>query len=156
MNFFVTIYCWFETLFGENLAEHMWGWDGAVGDYVKTNLFNKVGFIMIIITALICLGYYLVLNHPRFNRWWSWLIVLGIVGFLNLMIGFYFPYRDLVYDNISEDIVDYITVSNCWSFGMANLILSISFFLIFSLIIKGLSSNCKLTPFAYALNYKKR
>lgn len=151
MEIFGTIYCWFESLFGQNLAEHLWGWDESTGDYIKTNLFNVVGIIAVVIALLMSFGFYRVLNHPRFNRWWSWLIVLGIVGVTNLFIGFYFPFADLVNDNISADITEFISVADCWMFGVANFIVSVSFFFIFSFFLKKWSSNCKRSPFAFSL-----
>jgi hypothetical protein len=151
---FETIYRWFIGLFGYNLAEHLSGWDVAKGDYVKTNLFSQCGIIALISAALVCVTYYYIINHPRFNRLWSWAIMLGIVAFGNFAWAFYISLHDVVAENISSDIAD-ISWDDCFGFGLTNFIVSAVLFvaisLIISLIIKwgrGLpSSNCKYSPF---------
>lgn len=152
------IYCWFQSLFGSNLAEHLWGWDGVAQDYSKQNQFNTIGLIGIAVSAFIVIFYYYILNHPRFSKWWSWLIMLGFTGVINLFIGYGITYSDVLNGTISDDlmyvrdkqgeIVDtLITVSNCWGFGVANMFVSILFFIVLSFGMKWWSTNCKRSPF---------
>jgi membrane-associated HD superfamily phosphohydrolase len=140
------IYKWFYSLFGSNLAEHLSGWDEVTGGYTKSNLFSIVGVSTLIITVVICITYYYVLNHPRWNRWWKWLIFLIIVAIINFLLAFGIAYSDLLAGNISSDLLPIFTF-DCMGFGLANIILSVAFFIIFSFIIKWGSRNCKYSPF---------
>lgn len=165
-DFLGNIYCWFESLFGQNLAEHLWGYNCKSQSYSNSNLFNNVGLIALTISLFIAIIYYYVINHPRFNRWWNWLIMLGVGGVINLLIGHYITATDFVNGYIGDclmyvrdeegNIISYlIHEADCWMFGVANLIVSIGFFIAFSLIINVLgriipqlaSRNCKYSPF---------
>jgi drug/metabolite transporter (DMT)-like permease len=141
------IYRWFTNLFGSDLAEHLSGWDDTAGDYTKSNLFSIIGIVALIIAIVLCVAYYYIYNHPRFNRWWSWLIVLLTVVVVNFGIGFAKMLTDLHNDKISPDIAPNISNFDCLGFGLANLIVSASFFIICSFIIKWGSRNCKHSPF---------
>ena len=143
---FETIYRWFISLFGSNLAEHLSGWDEVTGDYSKINIFSLVGIITLIITIVLCFAYYYLINHPRFNRWWSWLIVLITAAVINFGIAFGLTFSDNLNDNISSDIAD-ISYFNCLGFGFTNVIVSSLYFVIISLIIKWGSRNAKYSPF---------
>jgi len=156
-NLFGDIYCWFEPLFGQNLAEHLWGYNCETLAYER-NAFNTIGLITLAISFLIVMIYYYGINHPRFNRWWSWLIILGITGTINLFIGYYWTATDFHYGYIGDCLMyvrdadgviisHLIHESDCWKFGVANFIVSIGFFTILSFIFKWWSTNCKRSPF---------
>ncbi len=141
-----TIYCWFESLFGSNLADYLWGYNCDEQAYTGDIIFNLIGFLAIIISLFLVLAYYYwPLNHPRFNRWWSWLIVLILSSILNLFVGYTISVTHLN----SGDIGSCMTVSefDCWMFGVANFIVSAFFFSFLTLIFKWKSSNAKYSPF---------
>lgn len=159
MNEFMgAIYCWFDSLFGQNLAEHLWGWDAATEAYTKINQFNLIGLITFLVTLLVGIAYYYwPLNHPQFCRWWSWLIMLILNGVINLFIGYGMTYSDLLNGVISDDLLyvrdesgrvveQLINQSNCWGFGIANFIVSALFFLLVSSMLKWKSTACKHSP----------
>ncbi len=150
------IYCWFESLFGINLAEHLWGFDGA--EYTKPIVYNTIGIIAFAITLFFVLAYYYIINHPRFHRWWSWLIVLVVNSTINLFVGYAWCTNDLYNGNIADnlcyirdesgDIIEYlITESSCLGFGIANVLVTAFFFFALSMCLKWWSSNCKYSPF---------
>ena len=143
-----TIYRWFSSLFGSNLAEHLSGWNEVTGDYTETNLFFFVGISALIICIAACVTYYYILNHPRWNRGFKWLIFLITVLIINFSFAFGICYSDLIADNISSDI-SAISVAECLGFGLANIIVSIVAFVFCSLIIKWGSRNCKFSPFKF-------
>ncbi len=149
------IYCWFEGLYGVDLADHLWGYDCNTGDYTKQNLFNFIGFISIGITFGVALIYYYVIDHPRFARWWHWLIILLLNSTICLFYGASKCLSDMNNGYISQCLMSdgdgnqLITASNCWGFGFANFIVCAVLFFIFSYIIKWGSKNCKNTPFKY-------
>lgn len=150
------IYCFFEGLFGENLAEHLWGYDCDTQSYV-TNAFNQIGIINLIITLFFAILFYYIINHPRFNRWWSWLIILGIAGIINLFIGYGWTANDYYSGNISDCLMyvrdpegniisQLIFPADCWMFGVTNMIVSFLLFSVISFTIKWWSRNCKHSP----------
>jgi hypothetical protein len=145
MEIFGTIFGWFQSFFGDDLAEHLWGWDGA--DYTHTNLFTVFGIIALITALLFCVAYYYIINHPRFNRWWSWLIMLVVTGLINLLVGLSITISDLNGEKIAEDIASFISGLNCFMFGVADFFVSAMFFILFSFCLKWNSSNCKHSPF---------
>ena len=143
---FETIYRLFISLFGSNLAEHLSGWDETVGDYTKSNLFLITGIIILAVVLIACVMYYYVLNHPRQNRWWKWLLFwLLPVAVLNFVISFGITLSDVLAGNISSDISN-ISWLDCLGFGFANFIISALFFAVISFGIKWWSQNCKHSP----------
>jgi hypothetical protein len=153
--FFETIYRWFVALFGGDMADFLSGYEcpseDSGGGYLASNQFLMYGFIALGIALAIMLVYYYVINHPRFNKFWSWLLMLLVVGFSNLFIGAGMTFSDLVAGNIGECLINGdnggIYTSNCWMFGFANFFVSEIFFIIFSIGLKWWSTNCKRTPF---------
>lgn len=149
------IYCWFETFFEQNLAEHLWGFDGS--EYTLPNIYNSVGLVALIVSSFFFIFYYYILNHPRFNQWWSWLIVLAINGIVNFFIGYAWTVTDYLDGNIADnlmyarnedgDIISYlITKSDCWGFGVANFFVATLLFLLLTAGLKWWSRNCKHSP----------
>lgn len=165
-DLFGSIYCWFESLFGQNLAEYLWGYNCETESYSSSNAFYGIGLITLAISLTLVIIYYYVINHPRFNRWWSWLIVLGVTGTISLFVGYQWTATDFLNGYIGDclmyirdeegNITSYlIHESDCWMFGVANLFISVGFFIVFSFIVNVVgrvfpqlaSRNCKYSPF---------
>jgi phosphatidylglycerophosphatase A len=143
--FFETIYRWFMRLFGSPLAEKLSGYDSATEEMQGANQFFPIGIITLVITLAVLLFYYYVLNHPRFNRWWSWLISLIFAGLINLAYGIATTAKYASEGNIGD--ADLVYISESVGFGFANLIVSTLWFIVFSLLFKWWSRNCKYSPF---------
>jgi hypothetical protein len=157
-DFFGTIYSLFDALFGQNLAEYLWGYNCETQSYSNANLFNHVGLVTLGISLGTVVIYYYVINHPRFNRWWSWSIMLGLTTVIGFVVGFCKTLTDyqngyigdcLMYTRDEEGniVSTLISESDCWGFGGSNLFVAAIFFFIFSLIAKLFSRNCKYSPF---------
>ncbi len=157
-NFLGNIYSVFKSLFGDNLSDHLWGFDCASDDFTRQNQFNTIGLIALGVAIFMVIFYYYILNHTRFNTWWSWLIVLTVTAAINFFIGFWNTSIDLAKGAISdcllyerntdgEIINTLIFESNCWGFGVANMFVSIIFFVVLSFSFKWWSSNAKHSPF---------
>lgn len=152
---FETIYRWFVALFGSDMADFLAGYqcpsEESEGGYLASNQFIMYGFIALGTALAIVLIYYYVINHPRFNKWWSWLLMLVLVGSINLFTGAIMTSNDLAAGNIGECLINGanggIYATNCWMFGLANFFVSAIFFIIFSICLKWWSTNCKYTPF---------
>lgn len=156
------IYCLFESLFGQHLAEYLWGYNCETQVYDNKNLFNVIGLITISLTVLFVIGYYYLpcwlFNHPRSNRWWNWLIILVVAGIINFFIAYGWTINDflngmigdcLMYVRDSEGniVAQLIYQSDCLLFGVANFLVTILVFILSSLLIKWWSRNCKYSPF---------
>lgn len=156
------IYCLVEDLFGQYLAEYLWGYNCQTGGYDGQNLFNTFGIIAIFISLLFVLAYYylplFLFDHPRSNRWWNWLIILLVSSTVNFFIASIWIKNDfldgkigdcLMYtrDEAGEIVAQLIDKSDCWMFGLSNFFFSILPFLIWTLIFKWWSTNCKHSPF---------
>ena len=154
-----TIYSWFDSLFSSKLADYLWGYNCQTQLIDNDIVYNKIGLIALGISFLLVLAYYYwPLNHPRFNRWWSWLIIFLSSSIINLFIGYAITYRDfsngsigdcLMYtrDQSGQIISHLIYESDCWMFGVSNFIVSAIFFIALTFIFKWGSRNAKYSPF---------
>lgn len=160
-NFFRVIYSWFRDFYGSYLYDYFKGWNCQTQDFSNPNQFFPIGLIALAISLVVVLFYYYGINHPRFNRWWSWLIMLFVTALTALFFGFGKAYSHLYggqigdcllyiigYDNNGQEIsrTQQIFTSNCWGFGFANMIVAILFFIFFSFCFKWGSRNCKHSP----------
>ena len=158
MEFIGRIYCFFESLFGQQLGEYLWGYNCETGDYTNPALFPRIVLWTLSISLVIGVPYYYIINSSRFHRWWSWLIML----FSNSLLCFFFAYwwiiedfkNDLIGDCLlyqrDEDgtiIESYITDSSFWGFSLANAIISLFLFFMLSMLLKWGSVNCRKSPF---------
>ncbi len=158
MEFIGRIYCFFESLFGQQLGEYLWGYNCETDDFTNPVLFPRIALWTLVISLLISVLYYYIIDSSRFHRWWSWLIVL----FSNNLLCFFFAYwwikedylNNLIGDCLlylrdeSGDIVEfYITDSNFWGFSLTNAIISLVVFFVLSMILKWKSTNCRKSPF---------
>ncbi len=144
-NFFYRL----KDLYGPALFYHLKGWDA------ECQCFNAqyYQFPSIFLTTVgICLGvavlYYWIIDHPRWNRYWVWLITLAVVAASTMFYGWLTVYIDVTNGKISYDLIDQISYTNAWMFGLYNMILACLFYLLFSVICKNipLCKNCKHSP----------
>jgi len=150
-EFFGSLYTsLFENFFGLPLAEYLWGDTTDDG----RNLYIGVGLWMIALSLLVAVLYYYIINHPKLARWWGWLIFAGISAVVNFFVGLQWTLSDYYAGKMVEidaatnqEIPLSIDVSNCLCFGVSNAILSLVFFIIFSILIKWKSVNCSHVPF---------
>ena len=150
-EFFGSIYCWLEDFFGIELANYLWG---EASPEQTGNMFIGIGLSMLCISLAMVVIYYYVIDHPRLNNWWGWLIFLGINALINFIVGWQWVLKHY-YDGFMvrkspvtgkmEDLPIY--GSDILSFGVTNMIDSIFVFIIFSYILKWWSTNCSRAPF---------
>ncbi len=157
-NILGNIYCFFQSLFGSELRDHLWGYVCGDGGFGNPNIFNQIGGIMILVSLLVAITYYYVINSPRFYKWGHWLIMLVINVFINFAIAAYWTITDLTNGVIQDclmymrdtegNIVDVlITNTHCYGFAAANAIISLAVFFIWSMLIKWGSSAARYSPF---------
>lgn len=160
-NLFRNVYSWFNSYFGNYLYEYFKGWDCNAESFSNPNQFATIGLITAIIALAVVILFYYIIDHPRFYRWWSWMIMLVFVALSALFYGFGKAYSDLNGGKIDDCLLYNITFndqgevvdktqriwnSNCWEFGIANMIIGIGFFIIFSFCLKWWSKTAKHSP----------
>jgi small-conductance mechanosensitive channel len=150
-QFFTTIYCLFDDLFGLELASYL---AGEATERQQSNMFMSIGLAMIGISLLVAVIFYYVVNHPKLNNWWGWCIFLVINGLINYFLGWRWVLSDLLdgmmekMDQTTGQLIPLgIMENDCISFGFANMILSMVTFLIISYLIKWGSTNVPRAPF---------
>ena len=146
MDFFAFLYSWLIDLYGDEL-------DSFLYDPTDGMNYLTVGSVMLVISFLLPLLYYKIIDKPNWNHWWCWLLVFIFNALLNLWWGWQ-PvlqnfYDDLmaVKDSKTGQLVTYVTETNCFMFGIATMIWGIIFFCIFSYLCHFFSTNCKYSPF---------
>lgn len=152
---FETIYRWFAGLYGRDLADFLAGFkcasDGIDGGFVGANLFLGYFFWAAVSAFGIMAIYYYVINHPKFIKWWSWLIMLVVVFVINMLYGATSALNYMGDGKIDDCLVHGnmggVSDYTCWMFGITNGIIAIILFFIFSVSFKWRSSNAKRTPF---------
>lgn len=152
-QFFGSIYCWFNNFFGLELANYLWGISSPLS---TTNSFISIGLTMLVISLVLVLVYYYVINHPRLNNWWGWGIFLGINAIINLIVGWQWVLMDfyagkMVAIDPATNLEVPLNIGNTelLNFGISNMFLSILAFVIFSFIFRRWSSNCSRAPFSF-------
>ena len=155
-NLFGNIYYLFVGMFGQHLSDYLWGYNCQTQAFDASVVYLPIGLVMTLLTALLCAVYYFVLNHPRLNKWWHWLITAGITMVLNVLVAGIWTSEHLNNGRIASCLafqtmndgsaIQNITEYDCWMFGIANGIVSLFFFIILSAVVKRWSRNCRHTP----------
>ena len=150
-EFFGSIYCVFEELFGLELAEYLWGNSSPLS---QNNQFIAIGFWMLGISLAIAIIYYYVVNHPRLCHWWGWGIFSIFTLLINFIIGWQWVLKDLYEGKMigidpvtNQNVPLNIFESDCIYFGVSNMLLSLVAFFIISCLFKWWSSYCASAPF---------
>jgi len=141
------IYSAFAPLFGENMSEHLKGWNAADEAYTGANLCVAYLVIALATAVTFCVIYYYIVDHPRGNRCRHWVGVLVLLGTANFIFGLASTLFDLFKGNISGDIVSGIPKLAFPLVGVVNAFIAAVFFILFSVLFKWGSRNCKHSPF---------
>lgn len=155
-NFFANIYYLFVGLYGQHLSDYLWGYDCQTQGFDGSVVYLPIGITMTLVTIALCAIYYFAVNHPRMNKWWHWLIALGITAAFNLLIAGIWVDSQLSSGLVPDclryttlpngDVIENVTAYHCWMFGTANAIVSAAFFCLLSAVVKRWSRNCRHTP----------
>lgn len=126
----------------------MKGWDDALQDYSPDyNQFPEIFINTILGVVVVFLLYYYIINSPRFNRWWHWVICLVIVGTFGYLYAHRIVMADIRSGIIAQSLEPYIGSHNALMFGIYNMGLAVLLFLILTLLFRRWSKNCKHSPF---------
>lgn len=139
----------FEDFYGLDLANYLWGSTSEGG----TNQYIGIGLWMLGISLLVAVVFYYVVNHPKLNNWWGWLLFAGINCAINFVVGWQYVQRDFdaglmtTTDDTGQQVALEVATTNCLCFGVANAIIALVFFFLFSMAIKWRSKSCSHAPF---------
>lgn len=137
---FDQIYLWFCGMYHVDLDTFLYG-SGENADY-----YMAIGLITLAVSLVVVLLYYYVFQHPRFSKWWSWLLTMVLNGVISLFIAAGFALSKLNSGAMGELGADVLSF-DCWMFGVANLLVSIIFFIVFTFMFKWWSRDAKHVPF---------
>lgn len=140
-NFFEFIYGWFQSFFGLDLSMYL----------SNENLWLGIGCLMIGISLFVVLLYYKILDLPALSKIWCWGLFLVGNFVVNLFVGWAWVWTERENfvsgdDETGQQMLD-ISQGNLWGFGASSAILSLLFFILFTLLLKWWSTNCKRCPF---------
>ena len=118
--------------------------EGFSKDLFDSGVYVTIGFLMLAISAAGVLAYYYLINHPRFNRWFYWLIVILVLASINFSIAW--AMSDGIIWELYYKVIPYPS-SYFVTFSIINALWSIFFSFVFSMAFKWRSRNCKYSPF---------
>lgn len=165
MAIFETIYSWFHSFYNDTM------WDTVkviINVEEEKQLFADslfiVGIITLVVSGLVAWAYYVwPINHPRFNAWKSWLLMLVVAALLNFGIGMGCGYFRVQSVNGSEeacaiiigdededevsDLTDKITFSDYMGYGLSNSFVGSLFFILWCIPLTFYNGNARFSPF---------
>ena len=154
MDFFSLFYQ--LNVYGEDLFYHLKGWDNGLQDFVAANnQFPTIWLVTFSSALLVFVLFYYIMNHPRYNKFWHWLITMA-----ELALGIFIWSRSLVLSDIAGsslhpvDPALNVSADSAMLFGLYNAVLSAIFFFFLSIIGRFGSKNCKNTPWKSLINRK--
>ena len=145
MDFFALLYSWLVSLYGSDLDAFLCNPDKGMNYII-------IGLLTLGISLLFAVLYYIVFDRPKWAHWWCWMIAFGI----NCILNFWWVEQSILQDLYDGDMdvlneqtgkmVCYVQEGNCFMFGVANMILAILLFVVFSVICRFFSTNVKYSP----------
>lgn len=150
-EFFGSIYCLFEDVFGLELANYLWG---NSSPYQQTNMYVPIGFTMLVISLVVFALYYYIIDHPKLAKWWGWLLFMGSNAVANFLVGWqwvlrhsYIGYMVGIDPATNKEFDLNISYGDMLCFGFANMLLAVLAFVLMSLFMKWWSKNSSNSPF---------
>ena len=150
-NFIGSVYCIFESLFGSELANYLWG---NASPEQTDNLYVTIGLSMFVISIVFAFLFYKIVDHPQFNTKLAW----GISAIVNSLINFFVAFimllshesQGLMYEiNPATQLQESLCIDHgdFIAFGVSNFIIAAVIYFVISLLMKRLSTNCWTVPF---------
>ncbi len=141
-EFFASLYELFINFFGHDLGMHLNGYqDGAFGEphYIW------FGLVLMLGTVLMVVLFYYIINHPRFNMWKHWLLMLGATVIIQYIIAYQWVLDHLNTGKICDDLI--VNKSDIASFSFVHAFWAFVIFVFVSFVIRWWSKNSSCTPY---------
>jgi hypothetical protein len=122
--------------------------EGFSDDLFENKLYIPVGLSMLAISLLGVAIYYYIINHPHFNRWYHWalIVLIGCIANFGIAYSFIFNHLEDIYAQKNQDLPYSMEILN---FSLLNSLWTLIASFVFSFIRKigKWSYNCRNTPF---------
>ncbi len=116
-------------------------------DMYLNGFYNPIGILMFASVVVVGVLYYYVINHPRWNRWYWWLLIGLLLAVANFIAAWVMADSMLVKLYTEAGMVMPYGIAQFLPFCVVAGALTLFFFFVFSFIIKWGSRNCKHSPF---------
>lgn len=121
---------------------------GNFSNDMYNNGFYMPLFILMLVSCLtVTAVYYYLINHPRINRGWQWLLFNFGTAFLNFILAWIISSDKITAFYAAQQMYPPYDWTNYFILGIIDFFWTIVFFFVSSFIIKWWSRNCKHTPF---------
>lgn len=148
VDFFAALFEWWglNGMYSTDLADHLRGYDPTCTDYSGTPWYNYTGITMLAMSVVFYALYYHVLDSSRWQRRGHWFIFVLIAAGLSFLVGFILTYNALQSSEYCLQLQ--FTIMDCVGFGASMAIWTMVVITLISLspYPRGLSNNCRLTP----------
>ena len=130
ITFFASLYEWFGLmpLYSSNMGDLLRGWDSTCTDFIATPWYIYIGWLMIIITILMYVLQYHIIDSPKFNKKHHWWIMAFVILIINFLIAFTITFNILQSGDFCQELN--LTFSDCVGFGFSNALWSLIFFVL--------------------------
>lgn len=113
----------------------------------ENSFYVPIGIVMFASIIVVGVLYYYVINHPRWNRWFWWLLIGLLLAVANSITAWVMADSMLVKLYEQAEMVMPYGIEVFLPFCVVAGALTLFFFFVFSFIIKWGSRNCKHSPF---------
>ena len=121
--------------------------EGFSNDMFDNGFYNPIGIVMFASIVVVGLLYYYIINHPRWNRWYWWLLIGLLLAIANSITAWVMADSMLVKLYTDAEMEMPYGIAQFLPFCVVAGALTLFFFFIFSFIVKWGSRNCKHSPF---------
>lgn len=130
-DLFAGIYEIFYYQSADNFSENMF----------EFSLYGITGIVTILMAAVIMAVFYFLVNSSRFNKWYHWLLFLGINFGLIFAFTYFYP-KNVFYGEGEDTALDLFVL-----FALVNGLIGTVYYFVFSVIFKRFSVNASTSPF---------
>lgn len=109
-------------------------------DMFQEELYPSIGIIGLVVSLILVVSFYFLINRPSFSRWQHWLIVFAVNFVIAFTIGFFMPRNTFISLDLEYEMIQYIL------FGLKNALIASFFYVFWTYIFKWFKSNAKGTP----------
>lgn len=116
-------------------------------DMFNNGFYLPIFIIMVATVVFVNIVFYYIVNHPRINRGYHWLLFNLGIGVVNFVVAWVVSYNKMYNFYAMQGMQSPYDWTNYLILSLIALLWSFVFYFLFSFIMKWGSRNCKHTPF---------
>lgn len=116
-------------------------------DMFNNGFYLPIFIIMVATVVFVNIVFYYIVNHPRINRGYHWLLFNLGIGVVNFVVTWVVSYNKIYNFYAMQGMQSPYDWTNYLILSLIALLWSFVFYFLFSFIMKWGSRNCKHTPF---------